>query len=71
VHSSAGDVQLSANAYRVCAHMQLRKQQAVTPQKLAFANPVELLAIYPFKPTCDQMGNHLYKNIKVNARKGE
>jgi hypothetical protein len=25
----------------------------VTPPKLTSANPVESLAIYPFKPTCD------------------
>jgi hypothetical protein len=43
----------------------------VTPPKLASANPVESLAIYPFKPTCDQTGNHPYKTIKVNAREGE
>jgi hypothetical protein len=43
----------------------------VTPPKLASANPVESLAIYPFKPTCDQTGNHSYKNVRVNVREDE
>jgi hypothetical protein len=43
----------------------------VTLSKLASANSVESLAIYPIEPTCDQTGNHPYKNIKVNARKGK
>jgi hypothetical protein len=43
----------------------------VTALKLASANPVESLAIHPFKPTCDQTRNHLYKTIRVNARQGE
>jgi hypothetical protein len=30
----------------------------VTPSKLVSANLVESLAIYPFVPTCDQMGNY-------------
>jgi hypothetical protein len=44
---------------------------AVMPLKLTSANPVESLAIYPFKPTCDQTRNHPYKNVKVKAREGE
>jgi hypothetical protein len=44
---------------------------SVTPLKLALTNPVESLAIYPFKPTCDQKGNHHYKTVKLNAREGE
>ena len=43
----------------------------VTPPKLASANLVELLAIYPFESTCDQTGNHPYKTVRVNAREGE
>jgi hypothetical protein len=43
----------------------------VTAPKLASVNPVELMAIYPFEPTCDQTGNHTYKNVRVNAREGE
>jgi hypothetical protein len=43
----------------------------VMPLKLASANLVELLAIYSFKPTCDQMDNHHYKTVKVNAKEGE
>jgi hypothetical protein len=43
----------------------------VMPPKLASANPVESLAIYPFKPTCDQMGNHPSENVKVNVKEGE
>jgi hypothetical protein len=45
--------------------------KTVMPPKLASANPLESLAIYPFKPTCDQTGNHPYKTIRVNAREGE
>jgi hypothetical protein len=41
------------------------------PPKLALANPVESLAIYLFKPTCDQMGNHPYKKVRVKAREGK
>jgi hypothetical protein len=44
---------------------------SVIPQKLASANPVESLAIYPVEPTCDQMGNRPYKNVKVNAMEDE
>ena len=33
----------------------------VTPPKLALANLMESLAIYPFKPTCGQTSNHPYK----------
>jgi hypothetical protein len=43
----------------------------VTPIKLASVNPVESLAIYPVKPTCDQMDNHPYKTVRVNAKEGE
>jgi hypothetical protein len=43
----------------------------VTPLKLASANPVESLAIHPFKPTCDQTRNHPYKTVRVNVREGE
>jgi hypothetical protein len=43
----------------------------VTPPKLALANPVESLAIYPFKPTCDQKGNHPYKIVRVNVKECE
>jgi hypothetical protein len=32
---------------------------------------MESLAIYQFKPTCDQTENHHSENIKVNAREGE
>jgi hypothetical protein len=48
-----------------------RRRGDVTPPKLASANLVESLAIYPFKLTCDQMENHPYKNVRVNARKDE
>ena len=41
------------------------------PPKLALANPVESLAIHPVEPTCDQVGNHPYKNVRVNAKEGE
>jgi hypothetical protein len=43
-------------------------RQGVTPPKLVSAIPVESLAIYPFKPTCDQKRNNPYKTIEVNAR---
>jgi hypothetical protein len=39
--------------------------------KLASANPVESLAIHPVEPTCDQVGNHTYKNVRVNAKECE
>jgi hypothetical protein len=44
---------------------------SVMPPKLASTNPIESLTIYPFKSTCDQMGNHPYKTVKVNVREGE
>jgi hypothetical protein len=43
----------------------------VTPLKLASANPVESLAIHPVEPTYDQMGNHPYKNVRLNTKEGE
>jgi hypothetical protein len=43
----------------------------VTLPKLALANLVESLAIHPVEPTCDQMGNHHYKNVRVNVKEGE
>jgi hypothetical protein len=43
----------------------------VTPPKLASANPVESLAIYPDGPTCDQLGDHPCKIVRVSAREGE
>jgi hypothetical protein len=46
-------------------------QLPVTPPKLALANLMESLAIHSAEPTCDQIGNHPYKNIRVNAREGE
>jgi hypothetical protein len=45
--------------------------KTVTPLKLASANPVVSLTIHPIKSTCEQMGNHPYKDVKVNARKGK
>jgi hypothetical protein len=48
-----------------------RRRPFVTPPKLASANSMESLAIYPFDPTCDQTGNHPYKTVRVNAREGE
>jgi hypothetical protein len=39
----------------------------VTSLDLASANPVESVAIHPIEPTCDQMGNHPYKIVRVNA----
>jgi hypothetical protein len=36
---------------------------SVMPSKLDSVNPVELLAICPFKLTCNQMGNHPYKTV--------
>jgi hypothetical protein len=47
------------------------KVVTVTPSKLTSANPVVSLAIHPVKSTCDQMDNRPYKNVKVNAKKGE
>jgi hypothetical protein len=44
---------------------------SVTPPELTLANPVVLLAIHPIKSTCDQMDNRPYKNVRVNAEKGE
>jgi hypothetical protein len=41
------------------------------PPKLASANPVESLAIHLVEPTCDQMGNHPYKKVRVNVKGGE
>jgi hypothetical protein len=46
-------------------------RKGVTPPKLASANPMESLEIYPFKPTCGKKGNHPYKTVRVNAREGE
>jgi hypothetical protein len=43
----------------------------VTLPKLISANPVESLTIHPVEPTCDQMGDHPYKNVRVNAKEGE
>jgi hypothetical protein len=39
----------------------------VTPPYLTLANPMESLAIHLLEPTCDQMGNHPYKTVRVNA----
>jgi hypothetical protein len=53
-------------------HMNVLDQHIhVTPLKLASANPMESLAIYPFKPTYDQMGNHPFRIARVNVRNGE
>jgi hypothetical protein len=41
------------------------------PPKLALTNLVESLAVHLGEPTCDQIGNHPYKNIRVNVREGE
>jgi hypothetical protein len=38
------------------------------PPKLASANPVESLVIHPVELTCDQMGNHPCKNVRVDAK---
>jgi hypothetical protein len=43
----------------------------VMPPKLALANLVESLTIYPVETTCDQTRNRPYKNVRVNAREGE
>jgi hypothetical protein len=43
----------------------------VTPPKLALANPVELLAIHPNEPTCDQLGDHPCKIVRVGAKEDE
>jgi hypothetical protein len=43
----------------------------VTLPKLALANPMESLAIHPDGPTCDELGDHLCKIVRVNAREGE
>jgi hypothetical protein len=43
----------------------------VTPPKLTLDNPVESLAIHPVEPTCDHMGNHPYKNVRVNAKESK
>jgi hypothetical protein len=44
---------------------------AVTLPKLASANLVESLVIHLVVPTCDQIENHLYKNVRVNAKECE
>jgi hypothetical protein len=59
---------LSISLVRLCIE---QRNDIVRPPKLALANPMESLAIYPFEPTCDQMGNHPYKNVRVNVREGE
>jgi hypothetical protein len=43
----------------------------VTPPKLASANLMESLAIYPVEPTHDPTGNHPYKIVRVNAKEDE
>jgi hypothetical protein len=43
----------------------------VTPPKLASANPVESLAIHPNELTCDQLGDHPCKIVRVDAKEGE
>jgi hypothetical protein len=48
--------------------MEGRMWSFVTPPKLALANPVESLAIHPFKPTCDQTGNHPYKKCQSKCK---
>jgi hypothetical protein len=44
---------------------------AVTPSELAFANPVESLAINPIRSTCDLTGNYPSNNIRINVRESE
>jgi hypothetical protein len=43
----------------------------VTPPKLASANLVESLAIHPNELTCDQLGDHPCKIVRVDAKEGE
>jgi hypothetical protein len=47
------------------------KEELVTPPKLALANPMELLAIHPVKPTCGQIGNYPHKNCQSKCKEGE
>jgi hypothetical protein len=60
-----------AKALKNLSHIMLSLTPFVTPPKLGSANPVELLAIHSVEPTCDQMENHPYKNVRVNAKKYE
>jgi hypothetical protein len=45
------------------AFILIKVKYSVTPPKLALANPVESLAIYPVEPTSSQTGNCPCKNL--------
>jgi hypothetical protein len=47
------------------------RSTGVTPPELASANPVESLAIHPDEPTCDQLGDHPCKIVRVDVKEGE
>jgi hypothetical protein len=53
------------------AYVRWSSHVCVMPPNLASVNLVESLGIYPFKPTCHQMGNQSYKNVRANEKGGE